>query len=227
MHSPDTAILLFSRSLGDEFRAKSFSLNFNQFKQLYLTLIRKVRNTLSSSGLPVFEINSDQQFGDSFGERLINALEKIKAQGFHKVIVVGNDAPALSVQLIEKAISSLDSGRQVLGEDIHGGCYLIGLDTRKVVLGDLKNISWHSSLVYEQTRSLLNEVTELPMLADLNKPGDLKNKVSKFTLKSGFRWLLHQLLFEPIIFYPVKYSFSHSSRIFSPVLRGPPSPRIY
>ena len=189
MQENSTAILLFSQNAEDDYRQKSFGLNYQSFSQVHRTLVNKVRKTISQTGLPIFEADSQIQKGEDFASRLIHAIDWVKAQGYHKLIIVGNDSPGLTVKQIYDAEKALVEGKSVLGKDIHGGAYLIGLDTEKQDAAVLKSIDWHSTRVFDQLTTALYEVELLSEIqADLNGIGDLNRlKDIKSILKSFLR----------------------------------------
>ncbi|MCE7991232.1 MAG: DUF2064 domain-containing protein [Roseivirga sp.] len=195
MHKAQTAILLFSRSLEAEFRAKSFGLTRDRFRQLYTALVRKTRQTLDGVTAPVFEFDSHQQVGSEFGERLINAIKEVQKKGFDKVIVVGNDAPGLNPEILNVAIQSIGRGKNVLGRDSRGGCYLMGFDLNHLDLNAFYQIEWHSRRVFDQVNSLLQADTSLPQLADLNHREDLKAALLVKTSPRSYIVSLFKLVF--------------------------------
>lgn len=218
-----TAILLFSRSLDAEFRAKSFGLTKDRFRLLYTALLKKTRKILDDVNAPVFEFNSHQQVGNAFGERLVNAIENIQLAGFNHVIVIGNDAPGLNPEILNKAIQQVENGKSVLGRDDRGGCYLMGFDINEIELNDFTHIQWHSHQVFDQVNSLLQADTSLPQLADLNSQEDIK---SALLLNTSPRLYLIDLLllvfngfFRPII----PKQTIQEILLTVPDYRGPPS----
>lgn len=203
MQQAQTAILLFSRSLEAEFRAKSFGLTKDRFRLLYTALVKRTSKTLDGVKAPVFEFNSQEQVGSVFGERLVNAIKDVHSKGFERVIIIGNDAPGLNPEILNAAIQRVDNGKSVLGRDGRGGCYLMGFDINQVELNDFTHIQWHSQLVFDQVNSLLQADTSLPELVDLNGREDLKKAL---LFKTTPRWYLIDLLqlvfhsfFKPVI----------------------------
>ncbi len=81
----NTAILFFTREANEEALHKSF-VHDKRNKLIATQLIAHTRKTVDKSGLPVFQTTS--QIGNTFGERLSNALTEVYALGFEKVIVV-------------------------------------------------------------------------------------------------------------------------------------------
>lgn len=113
------------------------------------------------------------QNGGSFGERLEQAVEKIGALGYEKVVIVGSDCPLLTLDDIRSAFVSLDSKRLVLGPDHQGGCYLIGLRPQDLAL--IADVHWQRNTDFvelferagEAQTALLAVKQDLDTLADL------------------------------------------------------------
>lgn len=177
MSQNKTAILFFSRTLNDEFHAKSFGLTRKRFARLYQFFVNKTLTTARASGLPIIEVYSNRQKGNSFAERLIYALEETKSNGFSRVIVIGNDSPELTTRDLLLAEEALILGKQVLGKNTHGGTYLIGLDLELIDPFQLTHIAWHSANAYGQLKTLLGDAFELDALWDLNELKDIKTLI--------------------------------------------------
>ena len=72
-----------------------------------------------------------RQRGDSFAERLENAVADAFAAGWREVVVIGADTPRLEPRHLERAFSALTAGggrRAVVGPACDGGYYLLGLN---------------------------------------------------------------------------------------------------
>lgn len=224
MNQEQTAILLFSRSLEAEFRAKSFGLTKDRFRLLYTALLKKTHKILDDVNAHVFEFNSQRQVGNAFGERLVNAIKNIQQAGFKRVIIIGNDAPGLNADILNKAIHQVENGKSVLGRDDRGGCYLMGFDLNKVELNDFINIDWHSHRVFDQVNDLLQADTSLPQLADLNNAEDIK---SALLLNTSPRWYLIDLLllvFKSFFRAIIPELSLREISLSIPDYRGPPVP---
>jgi len=124
-----TAILVFLREAARDARLKRWFSPFCHRKNLKGTafLNRKAIALARQSGLSTFVIQGRDQKGDSFGERISYAIEEVFAQGFERVLVIGNDCLGLTSADIQRAASELARGKSVLGPDQKGGVYLIGL----------------------------------------------------------------------------------------------------
>ena len=114
------------------------------------------------------------QRGDSFGERLENAVETLSDLGYAKVVIVGSDCPDLRPTDIEQAFSALKERRLVLGPDHRGGCYLIGLNVED--RGRLRGIQWQRNTDFEELlrRFGTENSRQLQVKFDLDTWGDVR-----------------------------------------------------
>ncbi|MES9968777.1 MAG: TIGR04282 family arsenosugar biosynthesis glycosyltransferase [Candidatus Thiodiazotropha sp.] len=122
-------------------------------------------------GLPVH-----LQQGDDLGARMGLAVEQALTRHPH-VILVGVDCPALAVSHIEQTARWLNEGADaVLGPVEDGGYVLLGLKSyhRRLFQGH----RWGGGDVADSTREAFAELDwdwrELPLLWDLDRPGDLQ-----------------------------------------------------
>ncbi|MBO3698302.1 DUF2064 domain-containing protein [Roseivirga sp. E12] len=222
MSSNKTAVLFFSRTLKDEFKAKSFGLNRTGFSSLYKFFVNKTLQTVKDSGLPLIEVYSNEQVGDTFGERLTHALKTVAQQGFESVIVIGNDAPELSASDIQKAGMALQKGYSVLGRDDRGGVYLLGVDLSEAHAIDFESIRWHSDSVHHQLSGLLNNVIDLKTRLDLNTYEDVNFLLRfKSTLNRGVRLFLRNIFYHTTGTIRAYLGFNPFA-VTVRVVRGPP-----
>jgi hypothetical protein len=219
-----TAILLFSRSLEEEFRAKSIGLTKERFRLFYHALLKKTRETLLSVDLPLIAYNSTLQSGNTFGERLVNAIKHSRKNGYESLIIVGNDAPDLSPEILRAAIDEVNAGNSVLGRDAHGGCYLMGFQIDELDLLALEQVEWQSSKVFDQVDSLLQTTTLLPELVDINRKGDLKKALAFSSQVRSLIIDLIKLVFGTVWVLPMRLPSLSDTIQTSLLLRGPPSP---
>jgi rSAM/selenodomain-associated transferase 1 len=117
-----------------------------------------------------------QQNGD-LGERLMEALETAFNEGASKVAIIGTDCPDLCMTAISRAFVFLEHKELVLGPASDGGYYLIAMRTPASKLFD--RITWGGASVLQETLStaetLQMSVALLPVLADIDRPEDLKH----------------------------------------------------
>ncbi|OEK00068.1 hypothetical protein BFP97_00415 [Roseivirga sp. 4D4] len=222
MPSDKTAVLFFSRTLNDEFGAKSLGLNRKRFSSLYKFFVNRTLQTVKDSGLPLIEFYSNQQVGNTFNERLVHSLRVVAEQGFQNVIIIGNDTPELSVDDLMRADKALQKGQNVLGRDSHGGVYLMGLNLDEAKSIDFKAIQWHSSFVYQQLCDQLEGVFILEAKSDLNTLEDFNVVLRLRTrLSRGFRLSLKRILFHKAERAQFFMGFS-KFKTTTWIVRGPP-----
>lgn len=121
-----TAILLFSRNAEEESRHKDL-FKGEKNKSFHQVLRAHAYKQLVNTGLPVFDFPEKKQVGITFGERIANAFSEAFNMGFEQVIVAGSDCPELETADILKAVEALETNQIVLGPDLRGGVFLIGL----------------------------------------------------------------------------------------------------
>ncbi|MBI3863082.1 MAG: TIGR04282 family arsenosugar biosynthesis glycosyltransferase [Planctomycetia bacterium] len=118
----------------------------------------------------------DQGAGD-LGPRLARATADAFLAGARRVIVIGTDCPALSVQHLRGAHDALVEADVVLGPAADGGYYLIGVREPHPEL--FEGIAWSSEWVLAQTLSAADRlglaVQLLETLADVDRPEDLRH----------------------------------------------------
>jgi rSAM/selenodomain-associated transferase 1 len=116
------------------------------------------------------------QHGADLGERLTNAIDDVFTVHAGPLLVIGTDAPTLTVPLLDKAFVALADSDLVLGPACDGGYYLIGLNAPYPFLFDLDPALWGGDRVLGETltravKADLN-VHLLPELRDLDTPDD-------------------------------------------------------
>lgn len=118
-----------------------------------------------------------RQRGQGFGESLRLAVEDAFALGYHRVVVIGNDAPEISKTYLEEAFASLDSSEPaaVLGPAADGGYNLLGLNAP--CRAAFEDIAWGTNRVAAATESRLRDsgfsVRRLATLADIDDAAGL------------------------------------------------------
>lgn len=114
------------------------------------------------------------QRGDSFGERLENAIETLSGFGYTKVVVVGSDCPDLQPTDILQAFSALEERQLVLGPDHRGGCYLIGLHVED--RSRLRDIQWQRNTDFDEllSRFGFENIWQLSVKIDLDSWEDVR-----------------------------------------------------
>ncbi|MGD1845550.1 MAG: DUF2064 domain-containing protein [Salibacteraceae bacterium] len=196
LQSQDTAILLFSRTSEEEARVKWHHPSLNQNKKVGIAS-RLIDHSLSiahHSKLPVFTRFSNVQSGSDFGERLANAIEEIYAQGYQKVIAIGNDCPLISAQLLRDVAAALMQQQAVLGPARDGGLYLIGLQKSAYHRHEFLNLAWESSALQRSWRHYQVSTYWLKSLSDVDTFIDLKQLVAQLPFAHFLRQQLLSIL---------------------------------
>jgi rSAM/selenodomain-associated transferase 1 len=116
---------------------------------------------------------TEQGAGD-LGERMARAFERVLA-AHGSALLIGTDAPALDAAYLRAAAGALRDSDAVFGPAADGGYTLAGLRRPQVEL--FIDMRWSHDRVMAQTRARLAALelrhVELPMLHDIDEPGDL------------------------------------------------------
>lgn len=118
--------------------------------QLASQLINHTLREAYQTKLPVIRFFSEKQKGQSFGERLLHAVEESFMAGFDRLIVCGTDTPGLSSRHFLSVAESLHTKDVVLGPSADGGIYLIGLTKASFTKNLFASISWLTPSVFSQ-----------------------------------------------------------------------------
>lgn len=133
---------------------------------------------IKASNIDYVEINEDEQYGISFGERLCYSIKDTFLMGYTDVIVVGNDCIDLNQEDLIAANNSVIEGKQSIGLTDDGGVYLFSISRNdfhaesfidlpwcQPQLGaDLSNwLSLNSKLDYLKTKSDIDTTTDLTL----------------------------------------------------------------
>ena len=138
-----TAILFFHNQKQQEAASKHWFKNANLNLRLAGMLIEETRKKLIASGLPVISFDSSLQKGQSFGEKLSNAIEDCFAKhSYEHFIVVGSDTPDLTSTELKKAAILLEQEACPIGLSKDGGIYLFGVSRSKFDPNLFRQIEW-------------------------------------------------------------------------------------
>ncbi len=189
-----TAVLLFAESAHRQAQRKSLVEDDSQNWQLFNSfLIRKLK-AVKKTGLDVHHFDEVKQRGESFGERIASAVQEVFQQGYERVIVVGGDCPDVKAKDILGVNELLRSRDLVLGPDLRGGVYLIGLHRSKFEKQRFEALAWQSehlrSSFMHYVDTLQSAVHWLAPKADFNTAQDINNY---WRLSSAIRSILMQL----------------------------------
>lgn len=222
-----TALLFFTKTASVEARGKSFiSIKNHHLNHTISSLfIQNTRRVAKNTGFPVFEVNSLHQTGNSFGERLSNAVEYVFDKGFHRVIIVGNDCPQLTVKVVKLAAAKLTVHGTVAGQDGRGGAYLIGVNKGVFCKASFTNLSWNTDSLFInlcEACAAHSSYFALPIFKDINTPADfisIKNDLAALHIIKLFLTSLLASFFRKIsLIIPELPRVAHS--LFG--LRAPP-----
>lgn len=223
-----TAIIVFARTPHEEVRAK-----FSRSRQSYghklsiaKLLNRKTLQLVTQTNLPVFWVNEKEQVGETFGQRLSNAISIIFDKGFQKVVVVGNDCPTLTSEHILEADRHISPTNLVLGPSLDGGTYLIGIHKTTFQPTVFQNLAW-------QSQHLLNDFSNsMPGCREnchfLSPEIDIDHKNDLFLLlQKGYAHLIAALLvlfglFQALVFETALLAIFQIFNLHF-LKRGPPS----
>ncbi len=89
------------------------------------------------------------QTGEDLGERMAGVFDRLFAQGYRSVVLVGTDVPSLPIEEYQRAFDLLESHDLVLGPALDGGYYLLGLT--RLVPDLFVDIPWSTALVLKVT----------------------------------------------------------------------------
>lgn len=188
-----TAILVFTRTANEEAVCKVLTKNqaFNTCTSVTKRIIDHTLQATYNTGSDVFTIDSPKQKGDSFGERLTNAIEDIFSKGYDNLIVTGTDTPDITTEHFDQTSNLLLSGKDfVIGPSADGGVYIIGLSKKAYQRDKLINIAWETSSVKTQLAEYSQQsgclYAELDTLRDLDSGIDLREWLSRSNSELSF-----------------------------------------
>jgi len=121
------------------------------------------------------DIQYIRQSSGDIGNRMRTAFQSAFRRGAKHVLAIGSDIPALSPEIMEKALRGLHNQDTVLGPAKDGGYYLIGMKSFHPEIFADKD--WGTGSVCNRTRSVIRSLgltlAELPVLQDIDSPEDL------------------------------------------------------
>jgi rSAM/selenodomain-associated transferase 1 len=137
---------------------------------------------INSNGLPQEWIDASYavvaQQGDTIGERMAEAFNRLFSDNLQNVALLGSDIPSLDSQLLIAAFQSLESYDVAIVPAYDGGYCLIALRNIRHCQRFFQNIEWSTSLVTQATIDRFNEyglrVQLLERRHDIDTYDDLK-----------------------------------------------------
>jgi glycosyltransferase A (GT-A) superfamily protein (DUF2064 family) len=227
--SPHTAVLLFLRDERGEARLKSLDLRLNGLAHLHLlrTLNRHSQQVARRSGLPVFVVKGEQQIGNTFGERLGNAIETVFTAGFENVIAIGNDCLSLTSNQLKHIANLLEQGASlVLGPAEDGGVYAIGIQKRAYQQTAFIHLPWQTALVYnallEYAQIFHLPATCLATEQDIDDAASFQRVFNALGRATRLYNVLKSIVTHYISSFKETVFFISNSILFTTHLRAPP-----
>lgn len=180
--SPRTAVLIFADAQQRDLRRRGLSsrhaalLSLPRLQELSGRADLHWFTDAAARSNPVAQrsgVSVRKQRGNSFGERLENAVEELARDGYERVVIVGRDCPQLSTDDVASAIHQLDTQRLILGPDYRGGCYLVAFHTAD--RARLRGIRWQQNTDADELLSRFNDcnVALLETKFDLDRIEDV------------------------------------------------------
>ncbi len=194
----NTALLLFSRTSGEECRAKNFLpfQNHSQNKKIAQKIIEHSISLANRSGLPYFVWDESLQQGNNFGERISHAVEDVFKKGFEKIIIIGNDCITLNTDQIKSAVTALQTYESVIAPTNKGGAYLIGISKNIFDKKSFTDVRWQTALVTIDLQKLYASLSvfEMPVMDDINDFNDLKKQAFQLSPIHSIRIFLQSII---------------------------------
>ena len=184
------ALIIFARKpvLGKVKTRLAASIGDIKALEIYKKLLEHTRDIARASNADVFifltetlennfwaEFNCENQSGINLGERMLNAFKLLFNNSYNKVIIIGSDCPALTIQNVDTAFKELDNHDAVIGPALDGGYYLLGM--KKLIPALFIAKEWSTDIVFEQTVNDLKSESlaycVLGVLSDLDEVKDI------------------------------------------------------
>ncbi len=172
MHT--SAIIYFSRLPGEEIRHKTFFDGNERLNNVIASkLFDHTASIIKKTGIPAFYYSEQYQHGESFGERISNAMAEVFGLGYDSVIVVGSDTPNLDSASLLKTNTLLLDNPLVAGPTQLGGCYLLGIQKNAFNKNVISSLPWQSAKLMTALASLAPAIFLLTALKEINNAAQL------------------------------------------------------
>lgn len=175
MVNSETVILLFSRLPEEEAIHKRLSIDGMENLKIWNTLDHHITKVASSTGLPYIKFNENFQQGNTFGERITNAISKVFLLGFTNIILVGGDCPDLNKSHFLTTRQAFLNGNEIIvGPDRRGGIYLLGISRNAFNKELFLKFDWQTRDLYTGIKAYALSFRHkfLSFLRDVNVLGD-------------------------------------------------------
>ncbi|WP_170170422.1 TIGR04282 family arsenosugar biosynthesis glycosyltransferase [Hymenobacter perfusus] len=222
------AILLFARSAGQEAAHKRFVSHGKAGANVRAAaqLTAHAAATARQLGVDFLHVDSRQQRGRTFGERLAGAMQQAFAAGYEHLLVIGNDCPQLNLLLLRQALAALQKNGSVIGPATDGGVYLLGVARTRFDPDTWATLPWQTAslgkvLAAELARTGVKHGPGLPALPDVDNEQDLA-RVLRQALPRRLQRALRQLRQTPIPAYRPRPTAPEAAWRAAHPHRGPP-----
>ncbi len=195
-----TAILFFSRSAKLESKHKNWTGNAEKDYDLAQLLINSSASFLKKLNKPIYIFDEHRQQGNSFGEKLANAFEALYRKGYKSVVALGNDFFDWQSISWNEVFTKLQDNKSVIGPNLRGGAYLIGVHQAHFNKQSFEQLPWQSNKLYNELLGHFNKNNQplvLDKKRDVNTRCDIVLFLRSQHLADGinsFSRLLNQLL---------------------------------
>ena len=223
------AILLFTRSAGQEAAHKRFVSSPARGAAnaaVAARLIAHATATARQVGVDFLCVDSAQQTGRTFGERLSGAMQRAFASGYEQLLVIGNDCPQLDAGALRHALTTLATTDAVLGPATDGGVYLLGVARAYFEAAAWAALPWQTArlgaALGRQLREVGAAVHRLPALADVDDEQDLARALRR-PLPWALRRALRRLRGADCVFSGSRAPAVRPAWAAARPLRGPPA----
>ncbi len=221
-----TALLIFAQSVASDAAHKRLANQPLVRQQMLTQLNRRVAQTAGDTHLPVLHSSELTKHRGTFGEQLTQALRATFALGYERVVVIGNDCPALTTTHLLQAVNQLHSAPVVLGPDRRGGLYLLGLTRAVFEQLSLPSLPWQTDRLYRAIcRVCATEpVICLTQLGDIHTRSDLRQYQAATPFVALFVvYLLRLGNGQLTIFGPARFVRLADVTVGTGLLRAPPT----
>jgi uncharacterized protein len=89
------------------------------------------------------------QEGNDLGEKMLHAFNRVSADGFEQMVIIGSDCLQLNSEILEESFLKLEEYDVVIGPAKDGGYYLLGM--KNICTNLFINKSWSSPVLLEET----------------------------------------------------------------------------
>lgn len=171
----------------------SVKTNTRIYKELQNQLFKQV----AVLGLPIIHHHDRQQEGNGFAERLCNAIESSFAQGFDRLIILGNDTPGLHKNIYQNTLDLIESGKSVLASTQKGGAAIIAITQAQYSREHWLSIDWQSSATFSELSKRLSQSEIIAeSIIELHKRSDIQSYILSNPIADSLFYFLWNLVSE-------------------------------